>query len=82
MEKHSFETYVDEDAMYVEPLEISPAVAGGQTEDGNIGMDAEIEVDEAEVFIFTCFSQNCITLSRPGGGNSIRKRPKGHITHP
>ena len=65
--------------MYVEPLEISPAVAGGQTEDGNIGMDAEIEVDEAEVFIFTCFSQNCITLSRPGGGNSIRNRPKGHI---
>ena len=61
--------------MYVEP----PAVAGGETEDGNIGIDAEIEVDEEEVFIYMCFAQNCIKFSRPGGGNSIRKRLEGHI---
>ena len=39
--------------MYVEP----PAMAGGQKEDGNIGMDAEIEVDEEEVFIYYVFMQ-------------------------
>ena len=58
MEKHSFETHVDEDAMYVEPQEISPAVAaGGQTEDGNIGMGAKIEIDEEEVFIYVFYSK-------------------------
>ena len=51
MQKHSFETFVDEDAMYVEPLEISPAVAGGLIKDCYIGIDAKIEVDEEEVFI-------------------------------
>ena len=68
-------TYVDEDAMYVET---SAAVEGGQTEDSNIGMDAEIEVDEEEVNIYMCFTQNIICISRPGC-SSIRKRPKGHI---
>ena len=51
MKKHSFEAHVDEDAIYVEPLGISPAVAAGQTKDSSIGMDAEIELDEEEVFI-------------------------------
>ena len=74
MEKQSFETYVDEDAMpmYVEP----PAVAGGQTENGEIGMDAEIEVDEEEVFIYHEFcSKIFVKFSPPEGGNSIRKIP-------
>ena len=57
MEKHSFETHVDEDAMYVEPQEISPAVAGGHTEDGIIGMDAKIEIDEEVVFIYVFYSK-------------------------
>ena len=61
MEKHSFETYVDEDAMYGET---SAAVEGGQTEDSNIGMDAEIEVDEEEVNIYMCFTQNIIFLDQ------------------
>ena len=63
--------------MYEEGQEISPAVTGGPTEDGNIEMDAEIEVQE--VFIYMCFAQNCITYSRPGGGKSSRKRSKRHI---
>ena len=51
-------------------------VAGGQTENGEIGMDAEIEVDEEEVFIYHEFcSKIFVKFSPPEGGNSIRKIP-------
>ena len=47
--------------MYVEP----PAMTGGQTEDGNIGVDAEIEVDEEEAADFWEGSEVVQSCSAP-----------------